>query len=62
MERVTGFFKEAYSELSKASWLPRNQVVQSTIFVFMVVIVVAAYVNIIDFGLARLLETVLGGR
>jgi len=62
MNKAATFVKEAYSELSKASWMPRTQVVQSTIFVFIVVIIVAIYVNTIDFGLSRLLETILGGR
>jgi len=62
MNKAVQFVKEAYSELAKASWMPRNQVVQSTIFVFMVVILVAIFVNTIDFGLSHLLETMLGGR
>jgi preprotein translocase subunit SecE len=60
MEAAVNFVKEAYSELSKASWMPRDKVVQSTIFVFVVVIIVAAYVNVIDFGLARVLDAVIG--
>ena len=62
MNKAIEFGKEAYSELSKATWLTRKQVFQSTIFVFMVVIVFAIYVSVIDFGLSRLLTAVLGGR
>ena len=62
MDKAAQFVKEAYSELAKASWMPRNQVVQSTFFVFLVVILVALYVNAIDFGLSNLLGVVLGGR
>ncbi|MFA5162893.1 MAG: preprotein translocase subunit SecE [Elusimicrobiales bacterium] len=62
MDKAAQFLKEAYSELSKATWMPRSQVVQSTIFVFMVVILVALYVSAIDFGLSKLLGVVLGGR
>ena len=62
MDKAIQFFREAYSELSKATWLTRSQVIQSTIFVFVVVIVVAAYVNLIDVGLGKLLGMVIGGR
>ena len=55
------FMKEAYSELTKATWMPRKQVVQSTIFVFVIVTAVALYINGIDFVLARILRFVLGG-
>ncbi|MDD2774229.1 MAG: preprotein translocase subunit SecE [Elusimicrobiales bacterium] len=62
MNTAINFVKEAYAELSRATWMPRDKVVQSTIFVFMVVILVAAFVNTIDFGLARILDAVIGGR
>ena len=61
MQKAILFVQEAYTELGKASWLPRNQVVQSTIFVFLVVIVVAIYVNTVDFGLTKILEFIIGG-
>jgi len=62
MNRAINFFKEAYIELKKSVWLSRQQMIQSTIFVFIVVGIVALYVSGIDFALSRLLSWLLGGR
>ncbi|NLO91681.1 MAG: preprotein translocase subunit SecE [Elusimicrobia bacterium] len=62
MNKAVQFVKEAYTELTKATWLSRKNVIQSTILVFLVVILVSAYVNAIDFGLSFLIGAILGGR
>jgi len=62
MNKAIQFAKEAYTELTKSTWLTRQQVVQSTIFVFIIVILVAIYVSALDFGLSRLVGALLGGR
>lgn len=62
INKAVQFIKEAYSELTKSTWLSRKHVVQSTILVFVIVILVAAYVNAIDFGLSLLIGAILGGR
>jgi preprotein translocase SecE subunit len=49
-------------ELKKSVWLSRAQMVQSTIFVFIVVFIIALYISGIDFVLSRLLAWVLGGK
>jgi len=56
------FVKEAYMELTKVTWLTRPQVIQSTIFVFIVVLLVSAYINLVDLGLSKLLGIILGSR
>jgi preprotein translocase SecE subunit len=62
MQKAITFVKESYTELSKATWLTRQQVVQSTMFVFLVVIVLAIYVNSVDFCLTKIMEFAMGGR
>ncbi len=62
MDKVKGFLKEAYQELTKCTWLPRRDVVRSTFAVSVVVILVAAYVSIVDFVLNIGLGSILGGR
>ena len=59
MNKAINFFKEAYSELQKSTWLSRKEVVQYTIVVFVVCLVVAVYVVAIDVGLATVLNQVL---
>ena len=62
MNKILNFFKESYGELKKSVWLSPEQMRQSTIFVFIVVAIVALYISIIDWGLASILGKILGGR
>jgi len=62
MNKITSFLKEVYEELTKVTWLGRQDVVRSTVAVSFVVILVAIYVSIIDMGLNAILKTILGGR
>jgi preprotein translocase SecE subunit len=62
MDKITGFLKEAYQELIKCTWLARADVVRSTFAVSVVVLLVAIYVSLVDFGLNIVLSSILGGR
>ena len=62
MEKITSFLKEAYQELTKVTWLTRNDVVRSTFAVSIVVLIVAMYVSAVDFGLSIILGSIIGGR
>jgi len=62
MNKITGFLKEVYEELTKVTWLARKDVIRSTVAVSFVVILVAIYVSLVDFGLNTALKAVLGGR
>jgi len=62
MNKITGFLKEVYEELTKVTWLNRKDVVRSTIAVSFVVILVAIYVSLVDIGLNAMLKAILGGR
>jgi len=62
MNKITGFLKEVYEELTKVAWLGRNDVVRSTMAVSVVVIMVAIYVSLVDVCLQAGLRVVLGGR
>ena len=61
MNKAIQFVKDAVSELKKSTWLSWTEVIQSTILVGIVVVLVSAYVGIIDFGLTRILGAVVGG-
>ena len=61
MKKIVQFFKDSWSELKKSTWLSRKEVIQSTILVGIVVVLVSAYVGLIDFGLTRILGVVVGG-
>lgn len=62
MNKAINFLKQSYGELRKSTWLSRQEVVQSTILVAIVVALVAAYVGVIDFGLTEVLGAIVGGR
>ncbi|MBP5430082.1 MAG: preprotein translocase subunit SecE [Elusimicrobiaceae bacterium] len=61
MNKAIQFVKDSYGELKKSTWLSKSEVIQSTILVGIVVVLVSAYVGLIDFGLTRLLGAVVGG-
>ena len=61
MNKAIQFVKDSISELKKSTWLSRQEVIQATILVGIVVVLVSAYVGIIDFGLTRILGAIVGG-
>ena len=61
MKKAIQFVKDSVAELKKSTWLSRQEVIQSTILVGIVVVLVAAYVGLIDFGLTQILGKVVGG-
>lgn len=61
MNKAIQFIKDSVAELKKSTWLSRQEVIQSTILVGIVVVLVSAYVGIIDFGLTRILGAIVGG-
>ncbi|MBQ2313068.1 MAG: preprotein translocase subunit SecE [Elusimicrobiaceae bacterium] len=61
MNKAINFFRESYMELKKSIWLSRQQMIQSTIFVFIVVGLVALYIAVIDLLLSKGLGLIIGG-
>ena len=61
MNKAINFFRESYMELKKSIWLSRAQMIQSTIFVFVVVGLVALYIAVIDLLLGKGLGLIIGG-
>ncbi|MBO4707772.1 MAG: preprotein translocase subunit SecE [Elusimicrobiaceae bacterium] len=61
MNKVINFLRESYFELKKSVWLSRQQMIQSTFFVFVIVGLVALYIAIIDLLLSRGLNLIIGG-
>ena len=61
MNKAINFLRESYFELKKSVWLSRAQMIQSTIFVFIVVGLVALYIAVIDLLLGKGLGLIIGG-
>ncbi len=60
MNKAISFLRESYFELKKSVWLSRAQMIQSTIFVFIVVAIIAIYISGIDFILSSVLSKIVG--
>ncbi|MEI8172028.1 MAG: preprotein translocase subunit SecE [Deltaproteobacteria bacterium] len=58
--KVVQFLKEAKVELKKVTWPTPKQTLASTSVVIIVVIIVSAFLGIVDFGLAKVIRLVLG--
>jgi preprotein translocase subunit SecE len=56
---ITQFFKEAYYELTKVTWLGRKEVVGTTIVVVIFVIIMSIFVSIVDLILGRIIGFIL---
>ena len=61
INKSINFLRESYMELKKSIWLTRQQMIQSTMFVFIVVGLVALYKSIIDLLLSKGLGLIIGG-
>ena len=60
MNTATQFLKEAYSELKQSTWLTRDQAVDSTKAVAILVGIMALYIAGVDYVLSILVRAVLG--
>ena len=60
MNQATQFLKEAYSELKQSTWLTRQQAIDSTKAVVILVALMSLYVAGVDYVLSVLVRAVLG--
>ncbi|HRY30205.1 MAG TPA: preprotein translocase subunit SecE [Elusimicrobiota bacterium] len=54
MTDILRFFREAYDELKRVSWLSRTQMLASTWLVILLVIIFSIYVGVVDYIIARM--------
>jgi preprotein translocase subunit SecE len=60
MNQATQFLKEAYSELKQSTWLTRQQAIDSTKAIIVLVALMSLYVSGVDYVLSVLIRAVLG--
>ncbi len=58
--RIVNFIKEAITELKKVVWPSRKDLKNSTIIVIVTVIIVSAFVGIVDLVFVGLLTLLIG--
>ena len=59
VQKAIDFLTEVKVELKKVTWPTRKQVTGTTIVVIVFIFVVAAFLGLFDFGLAKLVQVVL---
>ncbi len=60
VEKIRQFFREVRIELLKVNWPSRKDTVASTAVVLVLVLLVSAYLGLVDAGLSRLMRIILG--
>jgi preprotein translocase subunit SecE len=59
-KNILQFFREVKVEFTKVSWPSSRELWQSTLIVFVVSAIVAAFIGAVDLGLSKLVTLVLG--
>lgn len=59
-KRVIAFFKDYKSEVKKIVWPGIKDVLKNTLIVLIMCLIVGAFIWLLDFGLGKLLEVILG--
>ena len=57
--RVTGFYQEWITEMKKVTWPGRKDTLSSTAVVIVVVLIIVAFLGIVDYALGRVVYAVL---
>ena len=60
LKRIIAFFKDYKSEIRKIVWPGIKDVTKNTLVVLILCLIVGAFIWLLDFGLGRLLELILG--
>jgi preprotein translocase subunit SecE len=58
MEQVREYMKDVRAELTKVSWPTREELRDSTVVVIVTVLLVAAFIGIVDQGLNRVVALI----
>jgi preprotein translocase subunit SecE len=59
IEKPIGFLKEVRTELGKVSWSTRQELIDSTILVFVITGILTLFIAAIDISLSKLLSLVI---
>jgi preprotein translocase subunit SecE len=58
--RLRHYIAEVQGEFNKITWPPQAEMLSGTVSVLVIVSLVATYLGIVDFGLSRVMQMVLG--
>jgi preprotein translocase subunit SecE len=60
-ETVKDYFREVYLEAKRVTWPSRKDALKGTYVVLITTVIAAAFLGIVDVGLAKLVQTILRG-
>jgi len=60
MKFLRTYFSDVKIELKKVTWLSKNEMLGSTMVVWIFAIIVSIFLFIVDFGIAELISKLLG--
>lgn len=60
LTRSRDYVAEVQGEFKKITWPPQAETVNGTVSVVVIVSLIAAFLGIVDFGLSRVMQMVLG--
>ncbi|HBJ11102.1 MAG TPA: preprotein translocase subunit SecE [Ruminococcaceae bacterium] len=60
LKRIARFFRDYKSEVKKIVWPGWKDVLKNTLIVLIMCVLVGVFIWLVDFGLGRLLELILG--
>ena len=58
--RLRNYVAEVQGEFNKITWPPQAETVNGTVSVVVIVSLIATFLGIVDFGLSRVMQMVLG--
>ena len=58
--RARDYVSEVQGEFNKITWPPQPEWVNGTISVLVIVALIATFLGVVDFGLSRVMQMVLG--
>ncbi len=59
-QKISQFLSSAKAELKKVTWPDKKQTLASTAVVIIIVFIVAIYLGIIDYALAKIVKLIIG--
>lgn len=59
LEKMTKFFREVKAELKKVNWPNKKEMVSYTMVVVVTVLLVAAFIGLIDFGVSNIIRPII---
>ena len=62
MRFLKTYYDDVKIELRKVTWLSKNEMLGSTMVVWIFAIIVAIFLFVVDFGIAEFISRLLGGK